>query len=106
MKKVVPRNTELLDRIAGQCIAVRVRLINRVVTGIYDEALRPLGIKVTVIEPGPSLLGFVDRELVEDAYDLRSGCGFTDGNGCSSGSNGKSLFGGGRKFRAPTEFLS
>ncbi|MFO1175097.1 MAG: nitrate reductase subunit beta, partial [Paracoccaceae bacterium] len=46
------------------------------------------------------------RELVEDAYDLRSGCGFTDGNGCSSGSNGKSLFGGGRKFRAPTEFLS
>jgi nitrate reductase beta subunit len=45
------------------------------------------------------------RELVEDAYELRSGCGFTDGNGCSSGSNGKSLFGGGRQFRSPTEFI-
>ncbi|MCU0909753.1 MAG: nitrate reductase subunit beta [Rhodobacteraceae bacterium] len=45
------------------------------------------------------------RELVEDAYDLKGGCGFTDGNGCSSGSTGKSLFGGGKKFRAPTEFI-
>ncbi len=44
------------------------------------------------------------RELVEQAYDLKTGCGFTDGNGCSSGSSG-SLFGGGKKFRSPTEFL-
>ncbi len=38
---------QLLDRIAGDCIAVRVRLINRVVTAVYDEALRPLGIRVS-----------------------------------------------------------
>jgi DNA-binding MarR family transcriptional regulator len=38
---------ELLERIASDCIAVRVRLINRVVTGIYDEALRPLGFRVS-----------------------------------------------------------
>ncbi len=44
--------------------------------------------------------------MVEDAYDLRSGCGFTDGNGCSTGSSGGKLFGGGKKFRSPTEFLS
>ena len=37
----------LLDRIAGDCIAVRVRLINRVVTAIYDEALRPHGLRVS-----------------------------------------------------------
>jgi DNA-binding MarR family transcriptional regulator len=37
----------LLDRIASDCIAVRVRLINRVVTAIYDEALRPHGIRVS-----------------------------------------------------------
>src|SRR5262245_53676910 len=37
----------LVDRIAGDCIAVRVRLINRVVTSVYDEALRPLGIRVS-----------------------------------------------------------
>ncbi len=37
----------LVDRIAGDCIAVRVRLINRVVTSVYDEALRPLGLRVS-----------------------------------------------------------
>ena len=35
------------DRIAGECIAVRLRLLNRVVTRIYDDALRSHGIKVS-----------------------------------------------------------
>src|SRR5579871_3332599 len=34
-----------LDAIAEQCIASRLRLLNRFVTGIYDDALRPLGLK-------------------------------------------------------------
>ncbi|MDN5788319.1 nitrate reductase subunit beta [Pseudorhodobacter sp.] len=42
------------------------------------------------------------REVVEDAYDLRSECGFTDGNGCSGGASKSKLFGG-RKFVTPTE---
>ena len=33
--------------IGKDCFAVRVRLLNRVVTGVYDDALRPLGIKVS-----------------------------------------------------------
>jgi len=41
------------------------------------------------------------RELTEDAYDLRGGCGFTDGNQCSTGSGGGKLFGS-RKFVVPT----
>ena len=36
-----------IDRIARECIAVRMRMLNRVVTGIYDTALRPLGVKVS-----------------------------------------------------------
>ena len=40
-------NLGRLDRIAGDCIAVRVRLINRVVTALYDEALRPQGLRVS-----------------------------------------------------------
>lgn len=36
-----------VDTIAGECIAVRLRMLNRVVTNIYDEALRPLGLKVS-----------------------------------------------------------
>jgi DNA-binding MarR family transcriptional regulator len=36
-----------IDTIAKTCIAVRLRLLNRVVTNIYDEALRPLGVKAS-----------------------------------------------------------
>jgi DNA-binding MarR family transcriptional regulator len=39
--------TTSLDTIAKTCIAGRLRLINRVVTNIYDDALRPLGLKIS-----------------------------------------------------------
>jgi DNA-binding MarR family transcriptional regulator len=36
-----------IETIATSCIAGRLRLLNRVVTNLYDEALRPLGIKLS-----------------------------------------------------------
>lgn len=39
--------TSTIDTIARTCIAVRLRLLNRVVTNLYDDALRPLGLKVS-----------------------------------------------------------
>ncbi len=36
-----------IDTIARTCIAVRLRLLNRVITSLYDDALRPLGVKVS-----------------------------------------------------------
>src|SRR5262245_39946022 len=36
-----------IDVIARTCIAVRLRRLNRVVTNFYDDALRPLGLKVS-----------------------------------------------------------
>jgi DNA-binding MarR family transcriptional regulator len=38
---------KVADRIARSCLAVRVRMLNRVITNLYDEALRPLGLKVS-----------------------------------------------------------
>ncbi len=42
------RNTQHVGRaadlIAGDCLAVRVRMLNRTITAIYDDALRPLGL--------------------------------------------------------------
>jgi len=32
---------------AHECIAVRVRLINRVISAVYDEALRPYGLRIS-----------------------------------------------------------
>jgi DNA-binding MarR family transcriptional regulator len=46
MKAKYP-DSELVDRMACECIAVRVRLINRVISALYDEALRPLGLRVS-----------------------------------------------------------
>ncbi len=41
------KTTTSIDTIARTCIAVRLRLLNRVVTNLYDDALRPLGVKVS-----------------------------------------------------------
>ena len=34
------------DKIAAECLCMPLRLVHRVVTGIYDEALRPLGVRI------------------------------------------------------------
>jgi DNA-binding MarR family transcriptional regulator len=39
--------TSSIDTISRTCIAVRLRLLNRVVTNFYDDALRPLRLKVS-----------------------------------------------------------
>ena len=36
-----------IETIAACCIAGRLRLLNRVVTKLYDDALRPLGLKAS-----------------------------------------------------------
>ena len=41
------RESSLLAKsVAAECIAYRVRRLNRVITNIYDRALKPLGLKV------------------------------------------------------------
>jgi DNA-binding MarR family transcriptional regulator len=37
----------MIDKIAGECVAVRLRMLNRVITNIYDDALRSLDLKVS-----------------------------------------------------------
>ncbi len=40
-----PKTT--IEQIASACIAGRMRLLNRVVTNLYDNALRPIGIRLS-----------------------------------------------------------
>ncbi len=37
----------MIDKVASECVAVRLRMLNRVITNIYDDALRPLDLKVS-----------------------------------------------------------
>jgi DNA-binding MarR family transcriptional regulator len=43
----MPRPATTVETIATSCIAGRLRLLNRVITNIYDNALRPLGVKLS-----------------------------------------------------------
>ena len=38
---------DLIEAVSRECIANKVRLLTRAVTAIYDEALRPHGLKVS-----------------------------------------------------------
>jgi len=37
----------MIDKVASECVAVRLRMLNRVITNIYDDVLRPLDLKVS-----------------------------------------------------------
>src|SRR5437868_2926646 len=37
----------MIDKVASECVAVRLRMLHRVVTNIYDDALRSLDLKVS-----------------------------------------------------------
>lgn len=37
----------MIEKVASECIAVRLRMLNRVITNIYDSALRSLDLKVS-----------------------------------------------------------
>jgi DNA-binding MarR family transcriptional regulator len=41
-----PGRPDAAEIIAGECLAVRVRTLNRAVSSLYDEALRPHGLRV------------------------------------------------------------
>jgi len=64
------RDDALIETVSRECIANKVRLLNRAVTAIYDEALRPHGLKisqmsvlVTVAKMGTASPGLVGRVL-------------------------------------------
>ena len=37
----------MIEKVASECVAVRLRMLNRVITNIYDDALRALDLKVS-----------------------------------------------------------
>ena len=60
------------DAIARNCVGVRLRLLNRVVTKLYDDALRPLGLKVSQLHilVVTAKLGVAQPQKVCDLFQL------------------------------------
>ncbi len=97
-------------------LAMRAYMRAKTVDGVIDEAIAAkVGLKGSTIEDMYKIMALADyedrfviptthREVVEEAYDLRGGCGFTDGNGCSTGISKGSLFGSPKRpIRMPEE---
>ena len=96
---------EALERM----LAMRAYMRAKTIEGVIDEGIATrVGLTGQMIEDMYKIMALADyedrfviptthREQVEEAYDLRGGCGFTDGNGCSGGISKGSLFGSGKK---------
>jgi len=97
-------------------LAMRAYMRAKSIDGVTDEGIAArVGLSGRVIEDMYRIMALADyedrfviptthREQVEDAYDLRGGCGFTDSNGCSTGTSKGSLFGGSKRpLRMPQE---
>jgi nitrate reductase beta subunit len=87
-------------------LAMRAFMRDRHVEGRENlEVLRQAGLSILQVEEMYRYLAIANyedryviptthREYAEDAFDLRSSCGFSFGNGCSDGQTETSLFGG------------
>ncbi|WP_425406575.1 nitrate reductase subunit beta [Hwanghaeella sp.] len=97
-------------------LAMRAYMRSKSIEGVIDTSIAErVGLTGAMIEDMYKIMALADyedrfviptthREQVEEAYDLRGGCGFTDGNGCSNGISQTSLFGGKKKpLKMPQE---
>ncbi|MBV1867562.1 MAG: nitrate reductase subunit beta [Marinosulfonomonas sp.] len=87
-------------------LAMRSYMRSKTVEGVINEGIaQKVGLTGRIIDEMYQIMAIANyedrfviptthREHVEDAYDLRGGCGFTDTNGCSPGISKGSLFGG------------
>lgn len=95
-------------------MAMRSYMRAKTVDGVRDEGIAErVGLTGLQIEEMYKIMALADyedrfviptthREQAEAAYDMRGGCGFTDGNGCSTGSMNKGTLFGGKKVRTFT----
>jgi nitrate reductase beta subunit len=78
------------------------------------EVLEQVGLTVAQVQRMYRVMAIADyedrfviptthREYAENAFDVRGGCGFSFGNGCSEGASETSLFGAGKRRTIPVK---
>ncbi|MBL8700770.1 MAG: nitrate reductase subunit beta [Alphaproteobacteria bacterium] len=101
-----------LERMAAMRVYMRAKHVDGVER---EDVLHKVGLTVERVEEMYRTMAIANyedryviptthREYAESAFDLKGACGFSFGNGCSDGMDGKGLFGGGTsKPRTPME---
>ena len=98
-------------------LAMRAYMRAKTVDGVIDEGIAErVGLSPALIEDMFHIMSIANyedrfviptahRELADEAIDVKTGCGFTDTNGCSTGLSQARLFGGAKKkrFTLPSE---
>jgi nitrate reductase beta subunit len=108
-------DTAPVIRALERMLAMRVYQRDKHVEGrINLDALQQVGMSQVEVERMYQVMAIANyedrfvipsthREYAENTFDIRGGCGFSFGNGCSDGSNKVSLFGGTRKRTIPVK---
>jgi nitrate reductase beta subunit len=102
-----------LERMAAMRVFMRARHVDG---KERSDVLAKVGLTPTQVDEMYQLMAIANyedryviptthREYAENAFDLRSGCGFSFGNGCNDGTDAHGLFasGGVRPVRTPVE---
>jgi len=104
---------EALERM----LAMRAYMRGKTVDGVISEEIaREVGLTGQQIEDMYHVMAIANyedrfvipsghREVADDMYEERGGCGFSLGNGCSGGTSGANLFGAParKKLQTPSE---
>ena len=106
-------DTQPVVRALERMLAMRAYQREKHVDGrINTAALTQVGISQAAVEDMYHVMAIANyedrfvipsahREYAENAFDVRGGCGFSFGNGCSEGSSDSSLFGGSKRRTIP-----
>jgi nitrate reductase beta subunit len=106
-------DTAPVVRALERMLAMRAYQRGKHVDGVADAALlQQVGLSQAEVERMYEVMAIANyedrfviptthREYAENAFDLRGGCGFSFGNGCSDGANDTSLFGGKKRRTIP-----
>jgi nitrate reductase beta subunit len=104
-----------VKRALERMLAMRAFQRGRHVDGVENHAvLEQTGLTAAEVEEMYQVMAIANyedrfvipsshREYAENAFDLRGGCGFSFGNGCSEGQSDTSLFGGKKRRTIPIQ---
>jgi nitrate reductase beta subunit len=106
-------DTAPVVRALERMLAMRAYQRGKHVDGVENaELLRRVGLQADEVEAMYQVMAIANyedrfviptthREYAENTFDLRGGCGFSFGNGCSDGASEASLFGGKKRRTIP-----
>ncbi|WP_338844896.1 nitrate reductase subunit beta [Massilia sp. W12] len=110
-------DTKPVENALTRMLAMRAFMRSRHVDQVDNQAvLKQAGLNTAQVDEMYRIMALANyedrfvipsahREYAENAFDVRGGCGFSFGNGCSDGQTGLSVFGGAKRRTIPIKSM-